>query len=415
MRNVLTFILAGGKGERLNPLTKDRAKPAVPFGGIYRIIDVTLSNCINSNLRRIYILTQYKSFSLQKHLLAGWMDIVSSQLGEFIDLIPAQQRVSSDWYLGTADAIYQNMYTISDHDPHHILILAGDHVYKMNYGEMFEQHKKLDADVIVSCIPMPVETSTSFGVIEVDDEFRVIGFQEKPQNPKTIPGQPDKILASMGIYLFRREALCEELELDAETPESQHDFGKNVIPQMIKNNRRVYAFNFVDHTGDPGYWRDIGTRDAYYQANMDLVQPEPLFNIHDKKWPIRTNHLQYPPIKAISIADKKKNVINTSIINSLVSGGCILEGARIEGSILSPNVRACRNAEILNSVIMNNVVIGEGARIKNAIIDKEVNIPPGVKIGYDLENDRKVFDMTASGIVIVGKRESIRAGKEKIK
>ncbi len=207
MRNILTFVLAGGKGERLNPLTKDRAKPAVPFGGIYRIIDVTLSNCINSGLRRIFILTQYKSFSLQKHLFAGWMDIVSSQLGEFIDLIPAQQRVSHDWYLGTADAIYQNMYAIDDHDPEHILILGGDHVYKMNYEDMLNMHEEKDADVVVSCIPMPVETSTLFGVIEVDENFRIIGFQEKPKKPKTIPGHPDKILASMGIYLFKRETL----------------------------------------------------------------------------------------------------------------------------------------------------------------------------------------------------------------
>ncbi|MEW5895602.1 MAG: glucose-1-phosphate adenylyltransferase [Candidatus Omnitrophota bacterium] len=414
MRNVLTFILAGGKGERLNPLTKDRAKPAVPFGGIYRIIDVTLSNCINSGLRRIFILTQYKSFSLQKHLLSGWMDIVSSQLGEFIDLIPAQQRVSSDWYLGTADAIYQNMYAISDHDPHHILILAGDHVYKMNYGEMFEVYKKLDADVVVSCIPMPAETSTLFGVIEVDDEFRVVGFQEKPKNPKTIPGQPDKILASMGIYLFRRESLCEALELDAENPDSHHDFGKNIIPQMIQNNRRVYAFNFVDPTGEPGYWRDIGTRDAYYQANMDLVRPEPLFNIHDKKWPIRTNHMQYPPIKAVSMKGGNGQIFDTSVINSLVAGGCILEGARIEGSILSPNVRVGCKSEVMNSVIMNNVTIGEDVQIKNAIIDKEVVIPPGVKIGYDLENDRKRFDVTTSGVVILEKRQPIKTPKTKL-
>jgi len=408
MRNLLTFVLAGGKGERLNPLTKDRAKPAVPFGGIYRIIDVTLSNCINSGLRRIFVLTQYKSFSLQKHLFAGWMDIVSSQLGEFIDLIPAQQRVSHDWYLGTADAIYQNLYAIHDHNPKHILILAGDHVYKMNYQDMFDHYKKMDADAVVSCVPMPEETSTAFGVIEVDEEFRIIGFQEKPKNPKTIPGKPGMILASMGIYLFKCSTLCEELELDAKNPLSQHDFGKNVIPQMIKRGFRVYAHNFVDEQGNPAYWRDIGTRDAYYQANMDLVKPKPVFDVHDRKWPIRTNHVQYPPVKTMSYVNAHGEVVNGAIVNSLISGGCVIDGSVIEDSVLSPNVKVERGAEIRRSVIMNNVVIGAHARIQNAIIDKEVEIPEDSVIGYDLDQDRKRFDMTSSGIVIVGKKESVR-------
>ncbi len=408
MRNILTFVLAGGKGERLNPLTKDRAKPAVPFGGIYRIIDVTLSNCINSGLRRIFVLTQYKSFSLQKHLFAGWMDIVSSQLGEFIDLIPAQQRVSSDWYLGTADAIYQNMYTVSDHDPEHILILAGDHVYKMNYQEMVKLHQDTDADVTVSCVPMPAETSSAFGVIEVDPDFRITGFQEKPKNPKTIPGHSDQILASMGIYLFKVGALCDELALDAKSALSQHDFGKNIIPQMIKHGRKVVAYNFVDSQGQPCYWRDIGTRDAYYQANMDLVKPNPVFNLHDRKWPVRTNHMQYPPVKTMSFVDDQHHDVVGGVINSLVSGGCVLEGARVEGSVLSPNIRVGRGADIRNSVIMNNVVIGEAACIQNAIIDKEVVVPPKMQIGYDLALDRKRFDVTASGIVIVGKKEAVK-------
>jgi glucose-1-phosphate adenylyltransferase len=408
MRNILTFVLAGGKGERLNPLTKDRAKPAVPFGGIYRIIDVTLSNCINSGLRRIFVLTQYKSFSLQKHLFSGWMDIVSSQLGEFIDLIPAQQRVSSDWYLGTADAIYQNMYAIYDHNPEHILILAGDHVYKMNYQDMLKMHQETGADVTVSCIPMPAETSSSFGVIEVDQNFCITGFQEKPKNPKTIPGDPSRILASMGIYLFKSESLCAELELDAKNALSQHDFGKNLIPQMIKHGRKVLAYNFVDEKGEPSYWRDIGTRDAYYQANMDLVKLDPAFNLHDRKWPVRTNHMQYPPVKTMSFIDDAQREVKGSVINSLVSGGCVLEGACVEGSVLSPNVRVGRNAEIRHSVIMHNVVIGENACIQNAIIDKEVVIPAGMQIGYDLALDRKRFDVTASGIVIVGKKEAVK-------
>lgn len=404
MRNMMTFVLAGGKGERLDPLTKDRAKPAVPFGGIYRIIDVTLSNCINSGLRRIFVLTQYKSFSLQKHLFAGWMDIVSSQLGEFIDLIPAQQRINHEWYLGTADAIYQNMYAIHDHDPQHILILGGDHVYKMNYADMFRLHQEKSADVVVSCIPMPVETSASFGVIEVDDDFRVTGFQEKPQNPKTIPGHPDKILASMGIYLFRRDALCGELEIDAQNEISQHDFGNDVVPHMIKEGKRVYAYNFVDEQGDPAYWRDIGTRDAYYQANMDLLKPKPVFNVHDRKWPLRTNHLQFPPVKTVTHYDDQGRGKDCVIIDSLIAGGCVLEGAYLEETILSPNVYVAPHAEVKHSVIMNNVVIGKSAKVQNAIIDKEVVIPEGEEIGYDLAKDRKRFNVTSSGIVIVEKR-----------
>ena len=407
MRNILTFVLAGGKGERLDPLTRDRAKPAVPFGGIYRIIDVTLSNCINSGLRRVFVLTQYKSFSLQKHLLSGWMDIVSSQLGEFIDLIPAQQRISHEWYLGTADAIYQNIYAIQDNDPKNILILGGDHVYKMNYEHMFRMHQDREADVVVSCIPMPIETSASFGVIEVDEDFRVTGFQEKPKKPKPIPGRPDKILASMGIYLFKRSSLCEELELDAKKTLSHHDFGKDIIPHMIKTGKKVFAFNFVEDNGEPAYWRDIGTRDAYYEANMDLVKLAPVFNVHDRKWPLRTNHIQYPPVKVKTGTLSGGEVREGAVINSLISGGCIIEAAYVEGSVLSPNVRLQEGAEVRASVIMNGVSIGKGAKIRNAIIDKEVVVPDGVQIGYNADLDRKRFHVTSSGIVIVEKRQVV--------
>ncbi len=408
MRNILTFILAGGKGERLNPLTRDRAKPAVPFGGIYRIIDVTLSNCINSGLRRIFVLTQYKSFSLQKHLFSGWSDIVSSQLGEFIDLIPAQQRVSSEWYLGTADAIHQNMYAIADHNPDLVLILAGDHVYKMNYQDMVEMHIERGADVTVSCIPMPADQSSLFGVVEADDNNRVIGFQEKPSKPKTIPENPDQIFASMGIYLFNRNVLMHELELDAKAPFSQHDFGKNVIPQMLKNGRKVCVYDFSDENGQPYYWRDIGTRDAYYQANMDLVRPNPEFNIYDRTWPLRTNHIQYPPVKTASWQLPDGRSVDSSIVDSLISGGCIIQGATVKGSVVSPNVRIGRGADVVNSVIMNNVTIGEGASIQNAILDKEVRIADGARIGHDLDEDRKRFEVTTSGIVIVAKKEAIK-------
>ena len=401
MVEVLTFILAGGRGERLDPLTRDRTKPAVPFGGIYRIIDFTLSNCINSGLRRVYVLTQYKSFSLQKHLLAGW-DVCSNQLGEFIDIIPAQQRISADWYKGTADAIYQNIYAIQDCDPEFILILSGDHIYKMDYREMIRLHKEKDADMTVACVTMPKEDSVHLGVIEVDKNNYALGFQEKPEKPKTIPRKPNEIYASMGIYLFNREVLLKELELDARSLESENDFGKNVIPQMLKNKKKVYIYNFVDDKNDPKYWRDIGTRDAYYQANMDLLASEPEFNLFDRSWPMRTYHEQYPPIKMVSTPSG-----TGSLINSMVAGGCVIKGGLVEHSILSSNVKIHDKAEVKNSVIMEGVIVGEGAKIQNAIIDKEVIIPPGSNIGYDLELDKRRFVLTASGVAIVAKKSSI--------
>ena len=397
---VLTFIMAGGRGERLDPLTRDRTKPAVPFGGIYRIIDFTLSNCVNSGLRRVYVLTQYKSFSLQKHLLAGW-DIVSSQLGEFIDIIPAQQRISADWYKGTADAIYQNLYAVHDYNPKLVLILAGDHIYKMNYQHMIKYHREKKADVTVACIPMPKESSTQFGVIEVDHNDHVCGFQEKPAQPKTIPGDRNMVLASMGIYLFERDVLIDELQLDARQ-DSEHDFGKNVIPQMLRNGEKVYVYKFVDEKNKPKYWRDIGTRDAYYQANMDLLNRDSKINLHDRSWPVRTYHEQYPPIRMISTPSG-----HGAVVDSLVSGGCVIEGGYVERSVLSSNVKIGDNARIKNSVIMESVVVGEGAQIQNAIIDKEVVIPPHSKIGYDPKSDAQRFVLTTSGIVIVPKKTSV--------
>ncbi len=389
MREVLTFLLAGGKGERLEPLTKDRAKPAVPFGGIYRIIDFTLSNCINSGLRRIYVLIQYKSFSLQKHILGGW-DIVS------------------DWYKGTADAIYQNIYAIQDLDPQYVLILAGDHVYKMDYRKMISFHQEMDADVTVACVMMPKETAPSFGVIEVDKKNKVFGFQEKPQDPRTVPEDSSKIFASMGIYLFKKKVLLEELENDAKSSASDHDFGKNVIPQMLKNKRKVYVYNFIDESGQPLYWRDIGTRDAYYRANMDLVKPKAQFDLYDRAWPVRTYPEQYPPIKMLSYQKGSKSNPG-SIVDSIISGGCVIVGGHVERSVLSCNVKIYNEAEVLDSVIMEGVVVEEGAKIKNAIIDKQVTVPSGARIGYDLELDRKRFAVTTSGVVIVSKRTAISA------
>lgn len=401
MRDVLTFILAGGRGERLDPLTRDRTKPAVPFGGIYRIIDFTLSNCVNSGLRRIYVLTQYKSFSLQKHLLSGW-DVVSNQLGEFIDVIPAQQRISADWYRGTADAIFQNVYAIHDCNPELILILAGDHLYKMDYREMIKFHQAKNSDMTVACVTVKKENSEFFGVIEVDQDSHVLGFQEKPKTPKTIPGQSDEIFASMGIYLFNRDVLLSELDIDAKKRKSDHDFGKNVIPQMLANNKKVYVHNFVDKEGRPKYWKDIGTRDAYYEANMDLLKKNGEFNLYDKSWPVRTFHEQFPPIKMIETESSKG-----AIVNSMIAGGCVIEGGFVEHSILSSNVIIEENAEIKSSVIMEGVVVGKNSKIKNAIIDKEVKIPANTNIGYNRALDKKRFDITRSGIVIVAKREKI--------
>lgn len=407
MRDILTFILAGGKGERLDPLTRDRAKPAVPFGGIYRIVDFTLSNCINSGLRRVFVLIQYKSFSLQKHLLAGW-DVVSSQLGEFIDVIPPQQRVGSDWYKGTADAIYQNIYAIKDCNPKKVLILSGDHVYRMDYSRVFEYHNVKSADATVCCVKMPKSSSVHFGVVEVDKDGFICGFQEKPQTPKTIPGDPNSIFASMGIYLFNREVLVDELTADANKKDSDHDFGKNIIPQMIAQKRRVLAYNFADKNGKPRYWRDIGTRDSYYQANMDLLKQPPKFDLFRKTWPIRTFHEQYPPIKILS-SGSKDNAKPGVILNSFVSGGCAIKGALIRRSILSPNVTVENNVQISDSIIMSDVIIGKGVKIKNAIIDKEVVIPDRTEIGYHLDLDRKRFAVTTSGIVIVPKKAAFES------
>ncbi len=401
MRDVLTFILAGGKGERLDPLTRDRAKPAVPFGGIYRIVDFALSNCVNSGLRRIFLLTQYKSFSLQRHILEGW-NIYSNQLGEFIDVVPAQQRVSFDWYRGTADAIYQNQHMIQDYNPKLVLVLAGDHVYKMDYRKLVDYHIAKGADMTVACIAMPKEDSIHFGVVEVDADNMVTGFQEKPKDPKTVPSDPKSIFGSMGIYLFNTDMLRRELGIDAGKADSDHDFGKNIIPQMVSKKLNVFAYDFAKENPVGDYWRDIGTRDAYYQANMDLLGAQPEFNAYDKAWPLRTHHHHYPPIRAYTTGAKPG-----AIVDSLVASGCVLESAEIVHSVVSNNVTVRDGASIKNSVIMDGVTIGKGAQVQNAIIDKDVNIPEKARIGFDLDMDRQRFILTTSGVVIVAKKTSL--------
>lgn len=404
---VVTFILAGGKGERLHPLTKDRAKPAVPFGGIYRIIDITLSNCINSGIRRIHTLIQYKSISLQRHLRQGW-NIFHSELGEYIDVIPAQQRVGTEWYLGTADAIYQNIYTIEQEKPDEVLILAGDHIYKMNYKTMIDFHREKDADMTVAVVELKREFSRELGVIETDNSCRVLGFQEKPATPKTIPGSRDFIYASMGIYLFGKDILEEELVDDASKKNSSHDFGRDLIPQMLKKRRKVFAYNFKDENKKEAlYWRDIGTLDAYYEANMDLIQVTPIFNLYDRDWPIRTYQVQVPPAKTVFAGDENPERIGL-VLDSLIAGGCIVSGGRVQRSILSPNVRINSYSEIYDSILMEGVNVGRYAKIRRAIIDKDINIPPGTVIGYNLKDDKKKFTISDNGIVVVAKGTEIK-------
>lgn len=407
MRKVLTFIMAGGKGERLYPLTRDRTKPAVPFGGIYRIVDFTLSNCINSGLRRIYLLTQYKSASLQKHIRLGW-NILPSELGQFIEILPAQQRIGDTWYLGTADAIYQNLYTIKDEEPDEVLILSGDHIYKMNYYTMIDFHRDSDADLTVGVVEMEKEKAAHYGVLEVDHADRVLGFQEKPAAPKTIPNHPDKIFASMGIYVFKARVLQAELAEDSHEPSSTHDFGRDIIPRMVKKGFKVFAYNFRDENKkEAKYWRDIGTIDAYYEANMDLVQVEPIFNLYDKDWPIRTYQEQFPPLKTVFSGEEVPGRVGL-VLDSLVSSGCIVSGGRVQRSIFSPNVRINSYCQIYDSILMEGVNVSRYAKIKRAIIDKDVEIPQGMVIGYDIKEDKKKFHVTESGIVVVAKGTEIK-------
>lgn len=407
MRKVLTFIMAGGKGERLWPLTKDRTKPAVPFGGIYRIIDFTLSNCVNSGLRRIYVLTQYKSASLQRHIRLGW-NILSSELDEYIELLPAQQRVGDTWYLGTADAIYQNLYTLETDKPDEVLILAGDHVYKMNYYTMIDFHRELDADLTVGVVEIDKKDSVNFGVVEVDKNYKMIGFEEKPTKPKTILNNLDKVYASMGIYVFKNSVLMQELHEDALKTSSAHDFGKEIIPQMIKKGYKVCVYNFNDENKKGSqYWRDIGTIDAYYEANLDLVQIEPVFNLYDQQWPIRTYQEQFPPAKTVFSGDEVAGRVGL-VLDSMVAGGCIISGGRVQRSVVSQNVRVNSYSQVTDSILMEGVNVGRYAKIRRAIIDKDVTIPPGMVIGYDSEEDRKRFVVTDTGIVVVAKKTEIK-------
>ncbi len=399
MRDIYTMILAGGRGERLLPLTQHRAKPAVPFAGKYRIIDVTLSNCLNSGLRKIAVLIQYKSHSLDRHIRRGW-SIFNPELNEFIFSIPPQQRISTEWYRGTADAVYQNLFLLEQEHPKFLLVLAGDHIYKMDYGDMFRYMQLMEADAVVGALEWPIEEARQFGVLGVDSTNRIIRFEEKPPNPFPLPDDPTQAFISMGIYLFRTEELYDELRKDAGMA-TAHDFGKNIIPNMIGAGKKVFAYNFEDaNKKHVKYWRDIGTLDAYYEANMDLVAVDPLLNLYDEKWPIRTYQGQFPPAKFV-FADQYPGGRVGLALDSIVSGGCIISGGKVEKSVLAPDVRVDQHADVQESVIMENVEIGERARIRHAIIDKGVIIPPGTVIGHDRDADRARYTVTENGIVVV--------------
>jgi glucose-1-phosphate adenylyltransferase len=394
-RKTLVLILAGGSGSRLKGLTKWRAKPAVPFGGKYRIIDFALSNCVNSGLRRIGVLTQYKSHSLIRHLQRAW-GFMRAEIGEFVELIPAQQRVDNQWYRGTADALYQNIDIIRRHAPDNVIVLGGDHIYTMDYSKMLYQHVTSGSDLTVGCIEVSCEEAKEFGVMSIDDDYRITEFVEKPANPQPMPGKPDKSLASMGIYIFSTAYLYASLIADAENADSHHDFGKDIVPKSIKTcNAHAYPFNNKD--GSPAYWRDVGTIDSYWNANMELCQVEPELNLYARDWPIWTYQTQHPPAKFIFDDED----IRGQAIDSLVSGGCILSGARVKRSVIFFATEIERGSYVKDSVILPKVTIGKNCRITRAVIDKACRIEDGTVIGEDIEEDRKRFHVTESGIVLV--------------
>ncbi len=407
MKNVLAVILAGGKGTRLEPLTRDRAKPAVPFGGLYRIIDFTLSNCLNSDFRRILLFTQYKAMSLDRHINQGWRSYFNRELGEFIDVVPPQQRIDEAWYQGTADAVYQNIYVLEKERPEYIVILAGDHIYKMDYKAMVQYHIDVGADVTVGALRVDPVSARQFGVMEIDTNQRIVGFEEKVPNPQTIPGDPHHCLGSMGIYVFAARFLFEELCKDATRPGSRHDFGRDIIPSLIED-RKVYAFPFRDENRKTdAYWRDVGTLDAYYDANMDLIGVDPLLNLYDEVWPIRTVQPNLPPPKFV-FGSRGEGDRAGRAMDSVVCSGTIVSGGLVERCILGPLVRINSYSHVEDSILFEAVDVGRHAQIRRAIIDKGVKVPPGMKIGYDLDLDRqRGLTITDNGIVVIAKGDGL--------
>jgi glucose-1-phosphate adenylyltransferase len=407
MQDVLAVVMAGGKGSRLYPLTIDRAKPAVPFGGKYRIIDFTLSNCINSGIKKVFVLTQYKSYSLERHIRHGW-GFLSNELHEFVVPIPPQQRIDESWYQGTADAIFQNLYSINQERPKYLLVLSGDHVYKMDYANLISYHIEKGADVTVGALEIDKYEASAFGVIEVDGKNQIKGFQEKPERPKTLPDDPDKCLISLGVYVFSTSPLITQLKADAKDKNSQHDFGKNVIPNMAEE-MNVYAYNFKDKKKRPAYWRDVGTLDSYWEANMDLVSVSPVFNLYNPEWPIRTFQGVEPPAKFVFAQEFEGGRLGVAL-DSIVCGGTIVSGGRVQNSVLGPNVRVNSFCNVTDSVLLANVNIGRHSQIKKTIIEKGVRIPPNSIIGYHPEEDAKHFHVTESGITVITRKHEFTQG-----
>ena len=404
LRDVLAIVLAGGRGTRLEPLTRDRAKPAVPFGGIYRIIDFALSNCINSDLRKILVLTQYKAVSLARHIDQGWK-FLCRELDEYIEVIPPQQRIAEHWYQGTADAIYQNVYTIEKASPRDTLILAGDHIYKMNYAAMIDFHRQRRADLTIACLPVPRAQAREFGVMHVDDAGRVVSFLEKPADPPGMPDHPSLAMASMGIYVFATSVMYDLLFADAAKKEaSHHDFGKDIIPSML-TDARVFAYPFRDENRKEGaYWRDVGTLDAYYQTSLDLIQIEPGLNLYDRDWPIHTYQPPMPPPKFVHTEGDRRG----AAFNSIICQGVIVSGGQVYRSILSPGTRIHSYALVEDSILFDGVEVGRHAKVRRAIIDKDVKVPPGFTLGWDHEADRaRGLTVTEEGITVVAKGEEL--------
>tara|TARA_R110001583_G_scaffold9945_4_gene46304 strand:- start:11593 stop:12810 length:1218 start_codon:yes stop_codon:yes gene_type:complete len=398
MQDTLTVVLAGGVGSRLSPLTDNRAKPAVPFGGKYRIIDFTLTNCLHSGLRRILVLTQYKSHSLQKHLRDGW-SVFNPELGEYITAVPPQMRKGNKWYSGTADAINQNLWLLSRSEAKYVVVLSGDHIYRMDYAPMLQSHKDNGADLTVGCMEVPIKEACEFGVMAIDENNKIIAFEEKPENPPPLPSDSEKSLASMGIYIFTTDALIDALEKDAGNPDSSHDFGKDIIPALIKKEK-IYSHKFGEQSGrvtKDAYWRDVGTIDSFYQANMNLLEPVPPMDLYQSNWAIRTYERQLPPARTTSSATGNEGVF----INSLVSSGVIISGGSVQNSVLSSNVKINDNAMIKGSILFDYVEVGENCQLKNCIIDKHVKVPAGTQIGYNKEEDAKLFKISEGGIVVI--------------
>lgn len=403
LKETLTLILAGGQGERLYPLTRDRAKPAVPFAGHYCIIDFTLSNCINSGLKRIYVLTQYKSQSLDNHLRLGW-NIFASAFDEFLFSVPPQLRTGNSWYLGTADAVFQNIYILQERLPRRVLILSGDHIYKMDYSEMIEAHVRTGAEITIAAVECDVNSARRMGVLEIDANNRIVSFEEKPDNPKPIPDRPDLALVNMGVYVFETAALVGGISGNPYN-ETTQDFGRDILPRMVQS-KPVFAYRFRDEREN--YWRDIGTLDSYYEASMDLVKVDPVFNLYDPSFPVHSSTRPRPPAKMV-FADEEKGRMGVAL-DSLICNGCVISGGRVERSILSPDVRINSYALVEDSILFDRVDVGRNAKIRRSIIDKDVKIPPQFCVGYHLEEDAKRFTVTESGVVVIAKGERIEGG-----